>query len=104
MNSIAGIAEALPLATLLAPTFADARGSSSRDHGSGGATESLRQHGSKSGITATRLGSVVFGQHAANDVFVDLNAEGARNLLRDMHTAKAGVAPFDRNDCGDELC
>ena len=51
----------------------------------------------------TRFGLVVFREHAANDVFVDLEAEGARDLLSDLHTAKPGIAPFDLNDCSDEF-
>ena len=42
---------------------------------------------------ATWFGSVMFGEDAADDIFVDLYTEGARDLLGDVHTAKAGVAP-----------
>ena len=51
----------------------------------------------------TRFGLVVFREHAANDVFVDTETEGASDLLSDMHTAEPGIAPLDLDDCGDEF-
>jgi hypothetical protein len=45
----------------------------------------------------------VLREHAANDIFVDLDTEGARDLLGDMYTAEAGIAPFDLNNGGDEF-
>ena len=38
------------------------------------------------------LGSMVFREHPADDVFVDIQAKGMRNLLRDAGTANAGIA------------
>jgi hypothetical protein len=34
----------------------------------------------------TRLGSKVFGKHAAHDIFVDLDAKGVSDLLGDADT------------------
>ena len=45
----------------------------------------------------------MFREHAANDVFVDTETEGASDLLSDMHTAEPGIAPLDLDDCGDEF-
>src|ERR1019366_7351406 len=49
------------------------------------------------------VGSGVPGEHAAHDIFVDLYAEGVRDLLSDFRTAEARIAPFDLNNCGDEF-
>jgi hypothetical protein len=42
-------------------------------------------------------------EHAADDVFVDIDAEGVRNLLCDAGTANAGVAAFERDDRVDDF-
>src|SRR3979411_1052618 len=44
------------------------------------------------------FGSIVFREHAADDVFVEIDAKGVRNLLCDAGTANAGVAAFDLDD------
>jgi len=38
------------------------------------------------------FGSIVLREHAADDVFVDIDAEGTRNLLCDAGTANTGIA------------
>ena len=48
------------------------------------------------------LGSIVFREHPADDVFVDIDAKGVRNLLCDAGTANAGIAAFDLDDRVDE--
>ena len=37
-------------------------------------------------------------QHAANDIVVELNAEGISNLLGNAHAAELGIAGLQRND------
>src|SRR5713101_8552146 len=49
------------------------------------------------------LGSIVFREHPADDVFVDIDAKGVRNLLGDAGTANAGVAAFELDDRVDEF-
>src|SRR2546429_4495927 len=49
------------------------------------------------------LGSIVFREHPADDVFIDLDAKGVCNLLSDAGTANAGVAAFDLDDRVDEF-
>ncbi len=49
------------------------------------------------------LGPIVFREHSADDVFVDIDAKGVRNLLCDAETANAGVAAFDLDDRVDEF-
>jgi hypothetical protein len=45
----------------------------------------------------------VFREHPADDVFVDIDAKGVRNLPHDAGTANAGVAAFDLDDRVDEF-
>jgi hypothetical protein len=45
----------------------------------------------------------VFRKHAANDIFVDLDAEGIRDLLGDPHVAETRIAPLHLNDGRDEF-
>jgi hypothetical protein len=42
----------------------------------------------------TWLGPKVFGKHATRDTFVDLDANGVRDLLSDSHAAEARIAPL----------
>ena len=49
------------------------------------------------------LRSIVFPEHPADDVFVDIDAKGVRNLLCNAGTAKAGVAAFELDDRLDEF-
>ena len=46
---------------------------------------------------------VVLREHAANDIFVDLDAEGMRDLLGDAHTAEPGIAALQLDDRRDEF-
>jgi hypothetical protein len=45
----------------------------------------------------------VFRQHPPDDVFVDIDAEGVRDLLRDAGTANTRVPAFERDDRVDEF-
>jgi hypothetical protein len=49
------------------------------------------------------LGSIVCRKHPADDVFVDIDAKGVRNLLCDAGTANTGVAAFELDDRVDEF-
>ena len=49
------------------------------------------------------LGSIVCREHPADDVLVDIDAKGVRNLLCDAGTANAGVAAFELDDRADEF-
>jgi len=44
----------------------------------------------------------VFREHAADDVFVDIDAKGTRNLLCDAGTANTGIAALELDDRVDE--
>src|SRR5262245_2336388 len=48
-------------------------------------------------------GSIVLREYAADDVFVDIDAKGTRNLLCDARTANTGIAALELDDRGDEL-
>src|SRR6266536_1747205 len=43
-------------------------------------------------------GSIVFREHAADDVFVDIDAKGTCNLLCDAGTANTGIAALELDD------
>jgi hypothetical protein len=45
----------------------------------------------------------VLREHAANDIFVDVDAESMRDLLRDAYTAEPGVAALQFSDRRDEF-
>ena len=49
------------------------------------------------------FGSIVFREHPADDVFVDIDAKGVRNLLCDAGTANVGIAAFELDDRVDEV-
>src|SRR5258708_19208625 len=49
------------------------------------------------------LRSMGFAEHAGDDVFVDIDAKGVRNLLCNAGTANAGVAAFELDDRVDEF-
>ena len=51
----------------------------------------------------SRSGSIVFRQHAADQVFVDVDVKGTRDLLGDAGTANTGIAAFEFDDRVDEL-
>src|SRR5436190_7112808 len=44
------------------------------------------------------LRSIVFREHPADDVFVDIDAKGTRNLLCDAETANTGIAALELDD------
>ena len=43
--------------------------------------------------------TVVPGEHAAHDIFVDLYAKGVSDLLGDAKAAEHRIAPFHLHDC-----
>jgi hypothetical protein len=49
------------------------------------------------------IGAVVLGQHTANDILVDVDPEGMRDLLGDAQVSEPGIAPLDLDDRRDEL-
>src|SRR5712691_1318647 len=49
------------------------------------------------------FGSIVFREHPADDVFVDFDAKGVRNLLCDAGTANTGIAALELDDRTDEF-
>jgi hypothetical protein len=51
-----------------------------------------------SSTIGSRFGSIVFRQHPADNVFVDIDAESVRNLLCDAGTANRGVELDNRVD------
>ena len=51
----------------------------------------------------SRSGSIVFCQHAADHVFVDIDVKGTRDLSGDAGTANMGIAAFEFDDRVDEL-
>src|SRR5207253_7800925 len=53
--------------------------------------------------TVACLGSKVFGENSTNHVFVDLRAEGMRDLLGDPHIAETRIAPLHLDDGRDEF-
>ena len=49
------------------------------------------------------LGPVVLRKHAANDILVDLDAEGMRDLLGDAQVAELGIAGLHLDDRRDDF-
>src|SRR5438094_2216033 len=49
------------------------------------------------------FGSIVFREHPADDVFVDIDTKGVRNLLGDARTANTRIAAFELYDRVDEF-
>ena len=49
------------------------------------------------------LWTVVKSQNATDDVSIDLQTEGLGQLLRNLGTAKTGIAPFEFADGLDEF-
>jgi hypothetical protein len=49
------------------------------------------------------FGSIVLREHAADDVFVDIDAKGTRNLLCDAGTTNTGIAALELDDRVDEF-
>ena len=48
-------------------------------------------------------GPIVLREHAADDVFVDIDAKGPRNLPGDAGTANPGIATLELDDRVDEV-
>jgi hypothetical protein len=48
-------------------------------------------------------GSIVLGEHAAEDVFVDIDAKGTGDLQGDARAANPGIAALEFHDGIDEL-
>ena len=55
------------------------------------------------GAVGSCLGSIVFREHPADDVFVNIDAKGVRNLLCDAGTANTGIAALELDDRVDEF-
>jgi hypothetical protein len=49
------------------------------------------------------FGPIVLGKHPADDVFVDIDAKGSRDLLGDTGTADPRIAALERDDRVDEF-
>ena len=49
------------------------------------------------------FGPIVFREHPADDVFVDIDAKGVRNLLCDAGTANTEVTALELDDRVDEF-
>src|SRR5947199_10862242 len=49
------------------------------------------------------FGSIMFGEHAADDVFVNIDAKGVRNLLCDAGTANTGIVALEVDDRVDDF-
>lgn len=47
--------------------------------------------------------TVVLREHPAHDVLVDVDTESMGDLLSDAYAAELEIAPFQLNDCRDEL-
>ncbi|MDQ3564124.1 MAG: hypothetical protein M3436_08295 [Pseudomonadota bacterium] len=47
---------------------------------------------------ADRVGMIMLRQNAADDIFVDLNTKGVRDLLCNLPTTQAGITSFHFND------
>jgi hypothetical protein len=54
-------------------------------------------------VRAGGAGTIVFCQHTANDVFVELDADRMGYLLGDEHATETRIAPLDLDDGGDEF-
>ena len=54
-------------------------------------------------VESGMIRTVVLGEHATHDIFVDLDAKGVRDLLSDAQAAESGVAEFHLHDCRDEF-
>jgi len=51
----------------------------------------------------SRLGSIVFGEHPADHVLVDLDAEGSPDDERNLRTAEPWIALLELDDHPDEF-
>src|SRR5262245_36879096 len=50
------------------------------------------------------FGPIVLGKHPADDVFVDIDAKGSRDLLSDTGTADPRIAALERDDASMSSC
>jgi hypothetical protein len=51
----------------------------------------------------TAFGAVVCGQHSADHIFVEVEAEGLGQVLGDLGAAKSGIAPLEFTDGSDHF-
>lgn len=54
-------------------------------------------------IGAEGIRTIVFLQHAPNDVSIELNVERISDLLGNTYIAELGIAGLQRNDRGDQF-
>ena len=58
---------------------------------------------SRGAVRAGVVRPVMLGQHATHDIFIDVEAEGVRDLLGDLQRAELGIAPLHLDDCRNEF-
>src|SRR5450759_4957546 len=51
----------------------------------------------------TAFGAVVCGQNSTHHIFVDVDAKGLGQVLRDLRAAKSGIAPLEFTDGSDQF-
>ncbi len=51
----------------------------------------------------TAFGVVVCGQNSADHIFVEVDAKGLGQVLRDLRAAKSGIAPLEFTDGSDQF-
>jgi len=49
------------------------------------------------------FGPIMCGQNSADHIFVDSNAKGLGQVLRDLRAAKSGIAPLEFTDGSDQF-
>jgi hypothetical protein len=49
------------------------------------------------------VGAVVCGQNSADHIFVDVEAKGLGQVLRDLRAAKSGIAPLEFTNGSDQF-
>jgi len=55
------------------------------------------------GSVVTAFGAVVCGQNSADHIFVEVDAKGLGQVLRNLRAAKSGVAPLEFTDGSDQF-
>src|SRR5664279_1154634 len=63
----------------------------------------MTQEGEPRRFVLTAFGVVVCGQNSADHVFVDVEAKGLGQVLRDLRAAKSGIAPLEFTDDSDQF-
>ena len=53
--------------------------------------------------SASTFGAVVCGQNSADYIFVQVDAEGLGQVLRDLRAAKSGIAPLEFADGSEQF-